>query len=66
MSNPQIHKGHRQRLKTRFLEEGLDNFSDIQVLELVLFFSIPRRIDPPPSGGGQYVHQRRIWRLRPG
>ena len=47
MSNPQIHKGHRQRLKTRFLEEGLDNFSDIQVLELVLFYCIPQRDTNP-------------------
>ena len=36
-----IHKGHRERLKQRFLEEGLDNFTDIQVLELLLFFAIP-------------------------
>ena len=41
MSKPsQIHTGHRQRLKQRFLEEGLDNFSDINVLELLLFYSI--------------------------
>ena len=28
-----IHDGHRQRLKQRFLEEGLESFTDIQVLE---------------------------------
>ena len=32
-----IHSGHRQRVKERFQKEGLDNFSDIQVLELLLF-----------------------------
>ena len=37
-----IHKGHRERLKQRFLEEGLDNFTDIQVLEMLLFYAIPR------------------------
>ncbi|MDD4753065.1 MAG: DNA repair protein RadC [Desulfitobacteriaceae bacterium] len=38
-----LHEGHRRRLKNRFLEEGLDGFEDHQVLELLLFFSIPRR-----------------------
>lgn len=41
------HDGHRQRLKARFLTEGLDNFSDIQVLELLLFYTIPRRDTNP-------------------
>ena len=41
METESIHKGHRERLKQRFLEEGLDNFTDIQVLELLLFFAIP-------------------------
>lgn len=38
-----IHKLHRQRMRKRFREEGLDHFSDIQVLELLLFYSIPRQ-----------------------
>ena len=42
-----IHEGHRQRLKQRFLEEGLENFTDIQVLELLLFFSVPRQDTNP-------------------
>ena len=41
MPTESIHKGHRERLKQRFLEEGLDNFTDIQVLELLLFYAIP-------------------------
>lgn len=41
MATESIHKGHRERLKQRFLEEGLDNFTDIQVLELLLFYAIP-------------------------
>lgn len=36
-----LHDGHRQRLKQRFLEEGLENFEPHNVLELLLFFSIP-------------------------
>lgn len=38
-----IHAGHRQRLKERFLKEGLDNFEEHQVLELLLFYGIPQR-----------------------
>ena len=42
-----IHKGHRERLKQRFLEEGLDNVTDIQALELLLFYAIPQRDTNP-------------------
>ena len=31
-----IHAGHRQRLKERFQRSGLDNFTDVQALELAL------------------------------
>ena len=36
-----VNKGHRDRLKTRFLNEGLQGFPPHQVLELLLFFGIP-------------------------
>jgi len=39
---PPLHKGHRERLRARFLEEGLDAFNDHQVLELLLFHVVPR------------------------
>jgi DNA repair protein RadC len=42
-----IHDGHRQRLKDRFLAQGLDGFTDIQVLELLLFYALPRRDTNP-------------------
>ena len=42
-----IHGGHRQRLKNRFLEEGLDRFDEHQVLELLLFYCIPRQDTNP-------------------
>lgn len=38
-----IHDGHRDRLRKRFCEEGLDSFTDVQVLELLLFYCIPRQ-----------------------
>lgn len=43
----QVHKGHRQRMKRRFLEHGLDNFDDVNVLELLLFYADPRRDTNP-------------------
>ena len=38
-----IHDGHRKRLKERFLKEGLENFDDLYVLELLLFYCVPRQ-----------------------
>lgn len=38
-----IHEGHRQRVKERFARDGLDGFEEHQVLELLLFYCIPRR-----------------------
>ena len=42
-----VHDGHRQRLKERFLREGLDGFTEIQALELLLFYAIPVRDTNP-------------------
>ena len=42
-----IHEGHRERLKKRFRENGLDSFSEFQILELLLFYIIPRRDTNP-------------------
>lgn len=42
-----IHVGHRQRLKKRFLDEGLEHFDEHQVLELLLFYCIPRQDTNP-------------------
>ncbi len=39
---PELHAGHRERMRARFLMEGLDGFEDHQVLELLLFQAIPR------------------------
>lgn len=37
-----IHQGHRDRLRKRFLENGLDGFNDHEALELLLFYAVPR------------------------
>ena len=42
-----IHDGHRQRLKERFRKEGLDGFTEIQALELLLFYALPRQDTNP-------------------
>ena len=42
-----IHSGHRQRLKERYLREGLDGFTEVQILELLLFYGIPRQDTNP-------------------
>ncbi len=42
-----MHEDHRQRLKNRFLKDGLDSFEGHNVLELLLFFSVPRRDTNP-------------------
>lgn len=38
-----VHDGHRRRLTDRFLKTGLESFEDHQVLELMLFYTIPRK-----------------------
>ena len=38
-----IHSGHRQRLKNRFLADGLRSFNEINTLELLLFYAVPRK-----------------------
>lgn len=38
-----IHSGHRERLRSRFLKEGLDNFDEVNALEILLFYCIPRK-----------------------
>lgn len=37
------HAGHRQRLRTRFLQSGLDGFLDYEIVELLLTLGTPRR-----------------------
>ncbi|MCX7874252.1 MAG: DNA repair protein RadC [Caldimicrobium sp.] len=36
-------RGHRQRVKERFWKEGPESFTDEDLLELLLFFGVPRR-----------------------
>lgn len=38
-----MHEDHRKHTKNRFLTEGLENFEPHNVLELLLFYSIPQK-----------------------
>ena len=38
-----VHEGHRERMKKQFAEHGAASMSDIQFLEMLLFYAIPRR-----------------------
>lgn len=38
-----VHDGHREKMRRRFLETGLDAFADHEALELLLFYAIPRK-----------------------
>ena len=37
-----VHENHRKRLKNLYNRFGIDSFSDHEVLEMLLFFTIPR------------------------
>ena len=38
-----VHEGHREKMKQRFINEGLNGFDYHQVLDMLLFYTIPRR-----------------------
>ena len=42
-------KEHRQRVKARFQEEGLDHFDPVHALELLLFYAIPQKDTKPAA-----------------
>lgn len=42
-----IHKDHRIRLKNQFLQNGYESLTDIQKLELLLFYAIPQKDTNP-------------------
>lgn len=38
-----VHEGHRDRVRKQFLDHGGDSLTDIQFLEMLLYYAIPRR-----------------------
>jgi len=43
------HLGHRERIKAKFIQSGLDGFMDHEVLELLLIYAIPRKDTKPAA-----------------
>lgn len=37
------HEGHRQRMRERYLSQGLEGFAQHEILEILLFFAIPQK-----------------------
>lgn len=46
-NNTDLLRGHRERLRAKFRRSGADALADYEMLELVLFRSIPRRDTKP-------------------
>lgn len=42
MDSEPLHSQHRARLRARYLKDGLAGFAEHEILELLLFYSIPR------------------------
>ena len=38
-----VHDGHRARMKKKLLENGEQSFADHELLEVLLYYAIPRR-----------------------
>lgn len=37
-----VHEGHRARMKEKYRKHGLESFTDIEALEMLLYYAIPR------------------------
>ena len=44
-----IHAGHRQRLRKKFLQQGADSLEPHELLELLLFYAVPRANTNPTA-----------------
>ena len=38
-----VHEGHRQRMKKYFVQNGFKGLEEHQILEIILFYAVPRR-----------------------
>lgn len=43
MANKSIHAGHRMRIRERYMASGFENFSNHEILEMLMFYGIPRK-----------------------
>ena len=49
MSTQNNNKGHRQRLRNKFLKSGLEGFHDYEIIELLLTIGTPRKDCKQPA-----------------
>ena len=42
-----LHEGHRDRMRERFFSHGLETFNEIEALELLLYYAVPRKDTNP-------------------
>lgn len=42
-----VHDGHRDRLRKKYRDKGLDYFEDHEILEMLLYYAVPRRDTNP-------------------
>lgn len=47
INSKNLHSGHRERLKQQYLNNGISAMTDIQQLELLLFYAIPQKDTNP-------------------
>lgn len=43
MKKPELHKDHRERMRSRFKKNGISGFEEHEILEVLLYSAIPRR-----------------------
>ena len=41
--NKSLHDGHRERLRKKFLTNGIESFAEHEIIEMLLFYVIPRK-----------------------
>lgn len=49
MTAEELSRGHRKRLRERFLKGGLAGFADYEIVELLLSLGVPRKDCKPPA-----------------
>ncbi|MBR3269558.1 MAG: RadC family protein [Oscillospiraceae bacterium] len=49
MKEKPIHEGHRSRMRERYLKSGLNGFQSHEILEMILYYAIPRKNTNPTA-----------------
>ena len=38
-----VHEGHRERMRNKYVNKGIEVFEQHEILEMLLFYAIPRK-----------------------